>query len=91
MTARARRHPDGRLAIIDAETLRPDLTGMPDLITLAWLAREIDLPMTSREIRHAYRDRVNERGAHWTDTALVTALRAFAHATGLHRLHDVAS
>ncbi|MGH3827931.1 MAG: hypothetical protein ACRDQX_12280 [Pseudonocardiaceae bacterium] len=75
---------DGRLAIVDAETLRPDLTGMPDLITLAWLAREIDLPMTSREVRHAYHNRVNKRGAHWPDTALVTALRAFAHATALH-------
>ncbi|MGH3771448.1 MAG: MBL fold metallo-hydrolase [Pseudonocardiaceae bacterium] len=87
----ARRQPDGRLAIIDAETLRPDLTGMPDLITLAWLAREINLPMTSREVRHAYRNQVNELGAYWSDTALVTALRAFADATGLHRLHDVAS
>lgn len=87
----ARRHPDGRLAIIDAETLRPDLTGLPDLITLAYLAREMQLPITGRGIRHTYRDRVNQLGARWSDTDLVAALRAFADATGLHCLHDVAS
>ncbi|MGH3421781.1 MAG: hypothetical protein ACRDOD_19570 [Streptosporangiaceae bacterium] len=85
----AHRHPDGRLAIIDAETLRPDLTGMPDLITLAWLAGELGLPHTGRDVRHAYLDRVNALGAHWSDTTLVAALRAFAEATGLHRLHGV--
>lgn len=85
----ARRHPDGRLVIIDGETLRPDLTGMPDLITLAWLAAELDLPRTGRAVRHSYLSRVNELGADWTDTTLVAALRAFADATGLHRLHDV--
>jgi hypothetical protein len=31
-----------------AEALRPDLTGMPDLITLAWLAGELCLPNTGR-------------------------------------------
>ncbi|MGH3773766.1 MAG: hypothetical protein ACRDRW_20650 [Pseudonocardiaceae bacterium] len=66
-------------------------TPTPNWITQPWLAREIDLPMTSREVRHTYRNRVNERGAHWSDTALVTALRAFADATGLHQLHDIAS
>ncbi|MGB8198351.1 MAG: hypothetical protein WCF33_01435, partial [Pseudonocardiaceae bacterium] len=90
-TDHARRHPDGRLAIIDAETLRPDLTGLPDLITLAYLAREIQLPITGLRIRHTYRDHVNQLGAHWSDTDLVAALRAFADATGLHCLHDVAS
>jgi hypothetical protein len=87
----ARRHPDGRLAIIDAETLRPDLTGLPDLITLAYLAREIQLPITARGIRHVYRHRVNQLGTHWSDTDLVEALRAFADATGLHCLHDIAT
>lgn len=87
----ARRHPDGRLAIIDAETLRPDLTGMPDLITLAWLARNLGLPHTGPAIRRTYLDRVNELDAAWTDTALIAALHAFADATGLHRLHQVAA
>lgn len=87
----ARRHPHGRLAIIDAETLRPDLTGMPDLITLAWLAGEIGLPLTGRDVRHSYLDRVNALGSIWTDALLAAALRAFAEATGLHRLHDVAA
>lgn len=85
------RRRDGRLLIIDAETLRPDLTGLPDLITLAWLARELRLPMTARDIRHAYHRKVNELGADWSDSRLTAALRAFAKATGLHRLHGLAS
>ncbi len=44
-----------------------------------------------RRIRHAYRDCVTELGARWSDTDLVKALRAFADATGLHCLHDIAS
>jgi hypothetical protein len=89
-TDHARRH-DGRLVVIDAETLRPDLTGLPDLITLAWLACELRLPMTGSDIRHAYRHEVNELGASWSDPDLTAALRAFAEATGLHRLHGIAS
>lgn len=29
----------GHFALIDAETLRPDLTGLPDLVTLAYLGQ----------------------------------------------------
>ena len=83
-----RRHPDGSIAIIDAETLRPDLTGAPDVITLAWLARLLDHPRP-QWVRHAYRTYANEAGAAWSDAALIRALRAWAHATGLRSLHGV--
>jgi hypothetical protein len=87
----ARRHPDGRIAIIDAETLRPDLTGLPDLITLGWLARDLGLRIGGPAIRSAYRERINLLGAQWSDSELVAALHEFADATGLRCLHDVAS
>lgn len=82
-----RRHSDGTLAIIDGETLRPDLTGIPDLVTLAWLACHIGHPRP-QWVRHAYRAHVNEAGADWSDAALIRALRTWARATGLRTLHD---
>ncbi|MET8181510.1 hypothetical protein [Streptomyces sp. NPDC005336] len=86
-----RRNSDGRLALIDAETLRPDLTGLPDLITLAYIAGPNDRLPPPRWIRHAYLRHVNELGAEWTDVALVNALTAFATATDLHSLHGAQS
>ncbi|ORT54736.1 hypothetical protein [Streptomyces sp. CB03238] len=86
-----RRHPDDGLALIDAETLRPDLTGLPDLITLAYIAGSNDRYPRPRWIRHAYLRHVNELGAQWTGVALVNALTAFATATGLHSLHGAQS
>ena len=86
-----RRRPDGHLALIDAETLRPDLTGLPDLITLAYLAGTDDRFPSPRRIRRAYLHHVNELGAQWTDGTLVDALTAFATATGLRSLHGVQS
>lgn len=83
----ARRRPDGRLALIDAETLRPDLTGMPDLITLAYLATTDGRTLSPRWVRQAYRRHTNDLGAQWSDDGLVRALRAFAAATGLMSLH----
>lgn len=85
----ARCHADGRLGLIDAETLRPDLTGLPDLITIAHLAREIGSPRPARWIRHCYRAHLREAGAHWADRDLAAALRAFAAGTGLASLHAV--
>ncbi|WP_369354609.1 hypothetical protein [Streptomyces sp. cg2] len=47
-----RRRPDGHLALIDAETLRPDLTGLPDLITLAHLGQTEGRNLSPRTVRH---------------------------------------
>ncbi|MEV8318372.1 hypothetical protein AB0Q95_29850 [Streptomyces sp. NPDC059900] len=82
-----RRRPDGRLALIDAETLRPDLTGMPDLITLAYLATTDGRTLSPRWVRQTYRRHTNHLGTQWSDAGLVGALRAFADATGLASLH----
>ncbi|MER5972132.1 hypothetical protein ABT112_20745 [Streptomyces sp. NPDC002055] len=85
-----RRHADGHLALIDAETLRPDLSGLPDLITLAFIAHE-ERYRSPRWVRGAYLHHVNELGGEWTDRTLVKALTAFATATGLRSLHGVAA
>ncbi|GAA1927741.1 hypothetical protein [Streptantibioticus ferralitis] len=84
-----RRHPDGHPVVIDVETLRPDLTGQPDLITLAHLARVEGGRLSPRSVRHLYRRCTSMFGAQWTDAALVRALTAFAEATGLRCLHGV--
>ncbi|MFF5485282.1 hypothetical protein [Streptomyces virginiae] len=81
-----RRRADGHLALIDAETLRPDITGLPDLITLAHMADQQGHP-SPRWVRHAYLHHVRELGAQWNDADLIRALTAFAAATGLHSLH----
>lgn len=85
----ARRRDDGRLALIDAETLRPDLTGLPDVITLAHLGQSEGRALSPRWVRHTYRRHTNHLGAQWSDAGLVSALRAFADATGLTSLHGV--
>lgn len=85
----ARRHLTGRLLIVDAETMRPDLTGLPDLVTLAFMAA--DTPgYTPRRLRKVYVQESRELGADWTDARLVAALNAFAIATGLKSLHGAA-
>ncbi|MFE9457334.1 hypothetical protein [Streptomyces californicus] len=84
-----RRRPDGRFALIDAETLRPDLTALPDLITLAYLGHVEGRTLHPRWVRQAYRHHSNDLGARWSDGDLVRALTAFAKATGLNSLHGV--
>ncbi|MCC2275972.1 hypothetical protein LKL35_11160 [Streptomyces sp. ET3-23] len=80
------RYRDGRLVLIDVETLRPDLTGIPDLVTLAYLATEHRI-LPPAEVRRLYRRHINQLGAHWSDPGLKAALVAFAQATGLRSLH----
>ncbi len=82
-----RRGADGRLLLIDVETLRPDLTGLPDLITLVHLAGDAIPDLPPSWVRRGYLRHINSLGARWTDTALRSALVAFADATGLHSLH----
>lgn len=82
------RYRDGHLVLIDAETLRPDLTGIPDLVTLAYLATEHRI-LPPAEVRRLYRRHINQLGAQWSDPDLKAALVAFAQATGLRSLHGV--
>lgn len=78
----------GGLVLVDTETLRPDLTGLPDLITLAWITRELH-ENAGPHVRQTYLAHVTARGAAWTTPTLTTALRAFATATGLASLYEL--
>ena len=68
---------------------RPDLTGLPDLITLAHLGQGEGRTTAPRWIRETYRRHTNTLGAQWSDAGLVRALTAFATATGLTSLHGI--
>lgn len=80
----ARRHGDGRLGIIDAETMRPYLTGMGDLVVLAHLATELGHRSPAAWVRWLYVERTRERGASWTVGSVREAVIAYQAVTGLH-------
>ncbi|WP_018635325.1 hypothetical protein [Parafrankia elaeagni] len=80
---------DGGLALVDVETLRPDVTGLPDVVTLAYLAGEIGHPRSGPWVRARYVHHLRQLGARWTDRDLLAALRWFAAATGLESLHGL--
>ncbi|HVE96523.1 MAG TPA: hypothetical protein VNA67_06020 [Pseudonocardiaceae bacterium] len=88
-----RRHcsTSGRCTSDRCETLRRDLTELPRLITLAYLAREIELPMTGRGIRPAYRNGVNQLGTRWSDTNPGGGTAHLRQSDWSARLHHVAS
>lgn len=85
----ARRDHSGELTIIDGETMRLDWTGLPDVITLAYIAAEVSAPLTPRWIRRTYLHHARKHGAQWTDTTLRGALTLWAEATGLHSLNGI--
>ncbi|GAA1884671.1 hypothetical protein [Actinomadura bangladeshensis] len=86
----ARRDTSGTMMIIDGETMRLDWTGLPDVITLAYVAAEVSAPLTPRQIRRAYLQHTRDHGAQWSDAGLTRALTLWARATGLHSLHGLA-
>ncbi|PPK66202.1 hypothetical protein V5P93_003920 [Actinokineospora auranticolor] len=83
---RLRRRPDGRLALSDAATLSPDTTAIPDLLALARVAADLDLPVRGPALRALYRDRVNAHGARWSDAGLITALHDWSAAVGVNHI-----
>lgn len=84
-----RRRDDGRLALVDVETLRPDVTGLPDVVTLAYLASEIGHTRPGPWVRARYLRHLHHTGVSWTDRDLLAALTCFATATSLKSLHGL--
>ncbi|GAA4239808.1 hypothetical protein GCM10022254_61820 [Actinomadura meridiana] len=84
-----RRDAAGTMTIIDGETMRLDWTGLPDVITLAYVAAEVASLLTPRQIRRTYLRHARDHGARWTDATLTRALTLWAKATGLHSLHGL--
>ncbi|WP_018637376.1 hypothetical protein [Parafrankia elaeagni] len=84
-----RRQSSGRLALVDVETLRPDVTGLPDVVTLAYLATRAHHPRPGPWVRARYLHHLARVGVTWTDRNLLAALGGFAAATGLTSLHGL--
>ncbi|MCM3920700.1 hypothetical protein ND748_03285 [Frankia sp. AiPs1] len=84
-----RRHPDGRLALVDVETLRPDVTGLPDVVTLAYLAAQAGHAHPGPWVRARYVRHLRQAGVNWADRDLIAAFTNFAEATGLTSLHGL--
>ncbi|MFJ2060649.1 hypothetical protein ACIOMM_32630 [Streptomyces sp. NPDC087908] len=85
-----RRHGGGGLVLVDIETLRPDITGLIDLVTLPAVLRQAGHETPGREILACYRVEAARHGITWTGRGLRAALTAFARATGLDTLDGLA-
>lgn len=71
------------------ETLRPDVTGLLDLVTLPAVYRQAGRDLSPDRVLGLYRDATARHGAAGTLPGLRQALRAFAAATGLASLHGL--
>ncbi|QMU71442.1 hypothetical protein [Streptacidiphilus sp. P02-A3a] len=85
-----RRRADGTLVLLDTETVRPDVTGLIDLVTLPAVMRQAGREMPAAHVLDLYLEASWGYGARWSAHSLRAALRAFAAATGLHDLHGLA-
>ncbi|MDT0305380.1 hypothetical protein RM780_00165 [Streptomyces sp. DSM 44917] len=85
-----RRRTDGRLALLDVETLRPDITGLIDVITLPAVLRQAARPLPGPDILTLYQRAAVRHGARWSLTGLRAGLIAYQRATGLATLDGLA-
>jgi hypothetical protein len=81
---------DGHLVLLDIETLRPDITGLIDLITLPAVLRQAGVPLPGPDVLALYRDTARRHGISWTTDSLRAALIAYQRATGLATLDGLA-
>ncbi|MEU4507384.1 hypothetical protein [Streptomyces sp. NPDC024089] len=84
-----RRRSDGDVVLLDVESVRPDVTGLIDLITLPAVLRQAGHELSAARVLGLYLDATAARGAGWTAGSLKNALRAYAAATGLESLHGL--
>ncbi|MCX5326294.1 hypothetical protein [Streptomyces sp. NBC_00120] len=84
------RRGDDVACLIDIETVRPDITGLVDLVTLPAVLRQAGTPLPGAEVRELYRAATARHGATWTTGDLRAALIAFQRATGLATLDGLA-
>lgn len=82
-----RQRADGEVVLLDMESVRPDVTGLIDLVTLPAVLRQVGHELSPDRVLGLYLDATAARGARWTTSSLKMALRAFAAATGLESLH----
>jgi hypothetical protein len=80
---------DGDVVLLDVETVRPDVTGLIDLVTLPAVLRQAGHDLSSAQVVDLYLDATTAHGGRWTAGSLKAALRAYAAATGLESLHGL--
>lgn len=80
---------NGTAVLLDVETLRPDVTGLIDLVTLPAVLRQAGHEIAPGRVTAMYRSATAVHGGRWSAAGLRTALRAFAAATGLESLHGL--
>ncbi|WP_434593395.1 hypothetical protein [Streptomyces sp. A5-4] len=79
----------GEVVLFDIETVRPDVTGLIDVVTLPAVLRQGGHDLAPDEVLELYLDATTARGGRWTAGSLRDALRAYAVATGLESLHGL--
>ena len=84
-----RRRPEGEVVLLDVESVRPDVTGLIDLVTLPAVLRQAGHEIGPDRVLGLYLDATTALGARWTARSLKAALRAYAAATGLKSLHGL--
>lgn len=84
-----RQRADGEVVLLDVESVRPDVTGLIDLVTLPAVLRQAGHELGPARVLGLYLDATAARGARWTAGSLKAALRAYAAATGLESLHGL--
>jgi hypothetical protein len=81
---------NGHLVLLDVETLRPDITGLIDLITLPAVLRQAGRPLPGPDVLALYQEAALRHGLHWTTDGLRAALIVYQRATGLATLDQLA-
>ncbi|MEW1694269.1 hypothetical protein [Streptomyces sp. NPDC091278] len=84
-----RGRPDGEVVLLDVESVRPDVTGLIDLVTLPAVLLQAGHELSPARVLGLYLDATAALGARWTARSLKAALRAYAAATGLESLHGL--
>ncbi|MFI5756660.1 hypothetical protein [Streptomyces sp. NPDC051569] len=84
-----RQRADGQVVLLDVESVRPDVTGLIDLVTLPTVLRQAGHELSPARVLDLYLEATAARGASWTAASLKAALRAYAAATGLESLHGL--
>ncbi|MGW7342720.1 hypothetical protein [Streptomyces sp. NPDC054854] len=84
-----RRPFGGEVVLLDMESVRPDVTGLIDVVTLPAVLRQAGHELSPDRVLNLYLHATAALGARWTAPTLKAALRAYATATGLESLHGL--
>ncbi|MFD6874385.1 MULTISPECIES: hypothetical protein [unclassified Streptomyces] len=84
-----RRRPGGEVVLLYVESVRPDVTGLIDVVTLPGVLRQAGHELSPDRALNLYLHAAAALGARSTAPTLKAALRAYPTATGLESLHGL--